>query len=67
MNLIMDASQTKPPPTRQEGRTAPQGIFIPTIDPNVYFDLDERVYLYYSRNAYRNWVWDTHGLGKYIE
>lgn len=66
VNLIMDATQKKPPATLEEGQTAPLGTYIPFIDPNVYFDADGRIYLYYSRNAYRNWVWDD-DLGKYIE
>jgi len=67
VNLIMDSEQMKPPSTQSEGETAPKGIFIPSIDPNIYFAEDGRIFLYYSRNAYRNWVWDTHGLNKYIE
>jgi hypothetical protein len=66
VNLIMDETQKKPPATLEEGQTAPLGTYLPFIDPNVFFDADGRVYLYYSRNAYRNWVWDT-DLGKYIE
>lgn len=66
VNLIMDETQKKPPPTLAEGRTAPLGTYIPFIDPNVFFDDDGRIYLYFSRNAYRNWVWDD-DLGKYIE
>ncbi|RZQ59273.1 hypothetical protein EWH70_35190 [Amycolatopsis suaedae] len=66
VNLIMDSTQRKPPATLEEGRTAPLGTYIPYIDPNVFFDDDGRIYLYFSRNAYRNWVWDT-DLGKYIE
>lgn len=66
VNLIMDATQRKPPATLEEGQTAPLGTYIPFIDPDVYFDDDGRIYLYFSRNAYRNWVWDT-DLGKYIE
>jgi hypothetical protein len=66
VNLIMDAEQKKPPATLAEGQTAPLGTYIPFIDPNVFFDADGKIYLYYSRNAYRNWVWDT-DLGKYIE
>jgi glycosyl hydrolase family 43 len=66
VNLIMDEEQKKPPATLEEGQTAPLGTYIPYIDPNVYFDADGRIYLYFSRNAYRNWVWDT-DLGKYIE
>ncbi|GIH15222.1 glycoside hydrolase family 43 protein [Rugosimonospora africana] len=66
VNLIMDATQLKPPATLAEGLTAPLGTYIPFIDPDVFFDEDGRIYLYFSRNAYRNWVWDTE-LGKYIE
>lgn len=66
VNLIMDSAQMKPPATQEEGMTAPMGTYIPTIDANVFFDDDGRIYLYYSRNAYRNWVWDD-DLGKYIE
>jgi hypothetical protein len=66
VNLIMDAEQKKPPATLEQGRTAPLGTYIPYIDPNVFFDADGRIYLYFSRNAYRNWVWD-HDLGKYVE
>ena len=66
VNLIMDEAQKKPPATLAEGQTAPLGTYLPYIDPNVYFDADGRIYLYFSRNAYRNWVWDT-DLGKYIE
>ncbi len=66
VNLIMDATQKKPPATLAEGQTAPLGTYIPFIDPDVFFDADGRIYLYYSRNAYRNWVWDD-DLGKYVE
>ncbi|KAG9253137.1 glycosyl hydrolase [Emericellopsis atlantica] len=66
VNLIMDKDQMLPPQSREEGQTAPMGTFIPTIDVNIFFDEDERVYLYASRNAYRNWNWDDE-LGKYIE
>jgi hypothetical protein len=66
VNLIMDATQKKPPATPAEGLTAPLGTYLPYIDPDVFFDDDGRIYLYVSRNAYRNWVWDN-DLGKYIE
>lgn len=66
VNLIMDDLQMLPPQSLEEGQTAPKGTFIPTIDPNVFFDEDDRIYLYASRNAYRNWNWDD-DLGKYIE
>ena len=66
VNLLMGPDQKKPPATLAEGETAPLGTYIPFIDPDVFFDSDGRTYLYFSRNAYRNWVWDT-DLGKYIE
>jgi GH43 family beta-xylosidase len=66
VNLIMGPDQKKPPATLQEGQQAPLGTYIPTIDPNVFFAPGGRQYLYVSRNAYRNWNWDSE-LGKYIE
>ncbi|KAH9904404.1 glycoside hydrolase family 43 protein [Xylariomycetidae sp. FL2044] len=66
VNLIMDAEQMLPPQSLAEGQTAPKGTYIPTIDPNIFFDEDGRLWLYTSRNAYRNWNWDK-TLGKYIE
>ncbi|MBA2535283.1 MAG: family 43 glycosylhydrolase [Rubrobacter sp.] len=66
VNQIMGSDQMKPPATLEEGQTAPLGVYIPFIDPNVFFDDDGKLCLYYSRNAYRNWVWDS-DLGKYIE
>ncbi|KAI9901052.1 hypothetical protein N3K66_002869 [Trichothecium roseum] len=66
VNLIMDEEQMLPPQTLEEGQTAPKGTYIPTIDVNVFFDVDDRIYFYVSRNAYRNWNWDAE-LGKYIE
>ncbi|KAF9874589.1 glycoside hydrolase family 43 [Colletotrichum karsti] len=66
VNLIMNEQQMLPPQSLDEGRTAPKGTYIPTIDPNIFFDRDGRIYLYTSRNAYRNWNWDEK-LGKYIE
>ncbi|MFR9731724.1 glycoside hydrolase family 43 protein [Saccharopolyspora sp. MS10] len=65
VNLLMDAEQKKPPETLEEGLTAPLGTYVPHIDPNVVFD-EGRIYLFFSRNAYRNWVWDRE-LGKYVE
>jgi hypothetical protein len=66
VNLIMDEDQMLPPQTLEQGQTAPKGTYIPTIDPNIFFDKDGRIYLYTSRNAYRNWNWDE-DLSKYIE
>ncbi|UZP35539.1 hypothetical protein NXS19_003355 [Fusarium pseudograminearum] len=66
VNLIMDEKQMRPPQALKEGKTAPKGTYIPTIDVNIFFDKDGKIYLYLSRNAYRNWNWDKK-LGKYIE
>lgn len=66
VNLIMGPDQKKPPATLAEGETAPLGTYIPFIDPDILFDSSGKMYLYVSRNAYRNWVWDD-DLNKYIE
>ena len=66
VNLIMGPDQMKPPATLQQGETAPLGTYIPQIDPDLLFGSDGQITLYFSRNAYRNWVWDS-DLGKYIE
>jgi hypothetical protein len=66
VNLIMGPDQKKPPATEQEGETAPLGTYIPFIDPDVFFDSSGKIYFYYSRNAYRTWVW-ADDLGTYIE
>jgi GH43 family beta-xylosidase len=66
VNLLMGPDQRKPPATLKEGEKAPLGTYIPYIDPDVYFAEDGAQYLYFSRNAYRNWNWDA-DLGKYVE
>ena len=66
VNQIMSSPYRLPPATLAAGEQAPLGVYIPFIDANVFFDDDGRIYLYYSRNAYRNWVWD-YDLGKYVE
>ncbi|KIK60783.1 glycoside hydrolase family 43 protein [Collybiopsis luxurians FD-317 M1] len=68
VNLIMSPPYLVPPSTLEEGETAPLGSFIPGIDPDIYFgdDEDEGMFLFFSRNAYRNWVWDPK-YNKYIE
>ncbi|KAF5387287.1 hypothetical protein D9757_006868 [Collybiopsis confluens] len=67
VNLIMSPPYYVPPSTQSEGETAPLGTFIPGIDPDIYFgDENEGMYLFFSRNAYRNWVWDPK-YTKYIE
>ncbi|MDR1440641.1 MAG: family 43 glycosylhydrolase [Clostridiales bacterium] len=65
VNQIM-GDQKVPPATLADGEMAPVGVYLPFIDPNVFFDDNGDIYLYYSRNAYRNWVWDT-DLEKYVE
>jgi hypothetical protein len=68
VNLIMSPPYLTPPSSHEEGLTAPLGTYIPSIDPNVFFDDDGSVWLYFSRNAYRNWVWDSSpSINKYIE
>src|SRR3954449_10688029 len=66
VNLLMGPDQRKPPATLKEGEKAPLGTYIPAIDPDVYFAPGGAQYLYFSRNAYRNWNWDA-DLGKYVE
>jgi hypothetical protein len=66
VNLIMDEEQMLPPQSLEQGQTAPKGTYIPTIDVNIFFDDDNTIKLFASRNAYRNWNWDSQ-LGKYIE
>ncbi|KDN52952.1 glycoside hydrolase family 43 protein [Tilletiaria anomala UBC 951] len=52
----MDDLQLRPRKSRKVGKFAPRGIYIPSIDPNVYLDNDNiKIYLYLSRNAYQNW------------
>ncbi len=65
VNLIMP-NQLKPPATLQEGEKAPLGTYVPEIDPDLLFAPDGRIYMYFSRNAYRHWVWDPQ-LHKYLE
>ncbi|KAH8928484.1 glycoside hydrolase family 43 protein [Atractiella rhizophila] len=67
VNLIMSPPYLVPPSNPEEGATAPKGTYIPFIDPNVYFDdKSGAIYLFYSRNCYRNWVWDPK-YNKYVE
>ena len=55
-----------PPATLAAGQQAPLGTYIPSIDPNVFWDADGAIWLFFSRNAYRNWVWSAE-FGKYVE
>ncbi|KAI0757318.1 glycoside hydrolase family 43 protein [Daedaleopsis nitida] len=66
INLIMSPPYLVPPATKEEGDKAPRGTYIPSIDPNVFWDTDGSIWLFFSRNAYRNWVWSDE-FGKYIE
>ncbi|KAL0574912.1 hypothetical protein V5O48_007056 [Marasmius crinis-equi] len=71
VNLIMSPPYFSPPKSLEEGQTAPKGTYIPFIDPNVFFDYGDSgdlngIYLFFSRNAYRNWIWDDK-YGKYVE
>ncbi len=52
--------------TIEKGETAPRGIYLSSIDANVFFDEDGKIYLYYSRCCYRNCVYDPE-YKKYIE
>jgi hypothetical protein len=56
VNLLMAPPYLTPPLTLAEGKTAGKGTYIPHIDPNVFWDEDGSIWLFYSRNAYRNWV-----------
>ncbi|KAG7091282.1 hypothetical protein E1B28_010330 [Marasmius oreades] len=71
VNLIMSPPYLVPPKSFAEGQKAPKGTYIPFIDPNVFFDYGEGgqldgIYLFFSRNCYRNWIWDDK-YGKYVE
>ncbi|KAJ8077412.1 hypothetical protein PM082_001842 [Marasmius tenuissimus] len=71
VNLIMSPPYLVPPKTPEEGQSAPKGTYIPFIDPNVFFDYDDSgelngIYLFFSRNCYRNWIWDDK-YAKYVE
>ena len=45
---------------------SPKGVYLSSIDANIFIDDDKRVYLYFSRCCYRNCVLDEK-LNKYIE
>jgi beta-xylosidase len=66
INLLMSPPYLAPPSSQQVGDTAPFGTYIPSIDPNVIFDDDGSIWLFFSRNAYRNWVWSDE-FDRYIE
>lgn len=62
----MDPPYLVAPETEAEGNEAPLGTYIPSIDPNVFWDDDGSIWLFFSRNAYRNWVWDD-VFNRYME
>ncbi len=47
-------------------KKAKKGYYLSLIDANLFFDDDGKIYLYYSRCCYRNWVYDD-SLKKFIE
>ncbi|TFY61438.1 hypothetical protein EVJ58_g4511 [Rhodofomes roseus] len=66
INLLMSPPYLVPPASLDIGDTAPLGTYIPSIDPNVFWDDDGSIWLFFSRNAYRNWVWSDE-FDRYIE
>jgi hypothetical protein len=66
INLIMEPPYLQPPASEEEGQQAPLGTYIPSIDANVFWDDDGSIWLFFSRNAYRNWVWDE-DFSEYVE
>lgn len=66
VNLLMSPPYLSPPASKADGENAQLGTYIPHIDPNVFWDEDGKIWLFFSRNAYRNWVWSDE-FGKYIE
>ena len=57
---------SKPFELTSRAKNAPQGVFVPAIDADLYFTSDNRIYLFFSRCCYLNYVYDR-DLGKYIE
>ena len=47
-------------------KSCKKGYYLSMIDPNVFFDDDGRIYLYFSRCCYRNRTFDSK-LNKFIE
>jgi len=43
-----------------------KGVYVPSIDANLFIDDDRKMYLYFSRNCYKNCVFDEDNK-KYIE
>lgn len=39
-------------------KSSPKGEYLSTIDINLFFDDDKRIYLYFSRCCYHNAIWD---------
>jgi hypothetical protein len=66
VNLLMSPPYLTPSSTHAAGHSAPLGTYIPSIDPNVVWDDEGQIWLFFSRNAYRNWVWSDE-FDKYIE
>ena len=58
------SSAIKPPPA--QSTTAPQGVYISSSYPHLLFDTDGRIYMYFTRDTYRNWVWNS-SSSKYVK
>jgi hypothetical protein len=66
VNLLMGPDQKQPPATLAEGGDRGARDLHPDDRPRRLLRLRRSHLPVFSRNAYRNWVWDT-DLGKYIE
>ena len=54
------------PCTLEEASKAKKGLHLSSIDVNVFFDDDGKIYLYFSKCAYPNWTYDEK-YHKFIE
>lgn len=66
LNQMMGVSELMKPCSFEEAKKAPKGVYSSLIDVNIFFDDDGRQYMYFSRCAYPNWIYDQK-LGKFIE
>ena len=66
LNQLMGQAELMKPCSLKESEKAPRGVFSSLIDVNIFFDDDGRQYMYFSRCAYPNWIWDE-SLGKFVE
>lgn len=66
LNRLKGEAELMKPCGWEESLKAPKGVFSSLIDVNVFFDDDKRQYMYFSRCAYPNWIWDPK-LSKFVE